>query len=321
MVVSYQEPPVQLKLFEKVKPKPKRECVGRILMLGGGRQSSGLVERSVEGIDPRYDLVLFADTKDEPKYVYDQVAYLKQRLETINTPLVTIEPPQGKGLMETTMTLGQSRYAKMPLYVPDVKHGYRQLPRQCTNEFKIAPCDRYVRQWLFERGHGYKTKKGAVCANRSVFVDVAFGFGADESYRVNRKPFPVGWKRKIFPLYEEGLTTPQLVAWLQQRGLPVAKKSSCIECPYHEDAYWMYLNRELHEDFERVCVFDDFLRTPAAKRSLFRGIRDDVYLHPSCMPLRDVDFEHWKSIRKYNPWQLALLENQSCSMEGGACDS
>lgn len=314
----------QMTMFDPPKrqrTQPERKCVGKVLMLGGGRQSSGLAEMSVEGELPLFDLVLFADTYDEPKYVYQQVDYLRSRLALVESPLVVVKHSSEQGLMEYTRDLSHSRYAKMPLYVPDAEKGYRQLPRQCTKEFKIEPCDRYMRQWLVERGYGKADKRGANRVDQRVYVEVMFGFGADEAYRVNRKPFNVGWKRKAFPLYDAGITTARLMEWFEAKGLPQPKKSSCIQCPYHDDAYWLDMKLNSPDDFERACAFDDWLRTPEARRIFLRGVRDLCYLHSSCVPLREVDFENWRWKSKVNPLQMALLFQNACGVDGFSCES
>jgi hypothetical protein len=78
--------PVQeIALKEAKKPKRKqtaaeRETVASFLHLGAGVQSSTIVEMIVEGDLPPVDAVIFADTGNEPKWVYEQVDYLKSRL-------------------------------------------------------------------------------------------------------------------------------------------------------------------------------------------------------------------------------------------------
>ena len=49
------------------------------LSCGAGVQSGTIVEMIVEGELPMPDLIMFADTGDEPQYVYDHVKYLKTR--------------------------------------------------------------------------------------------------------------------------------------------------------------------------------------------------------------------------------------------------
>ena len=303
----------QLGFWDKPKRTIQYKQVGNVLMLGGGRQSSGLVEMSVEGELPRFDLVLFADTYDEPDYVYQQVNYLRSRLALVNTPLQVVTHKSGLGIVEYTKDLRLSRFAKMPLYVMAEDGTVSQLPRQCTKEFKVDPCDRAMREWLFGQGYARQQKNGLRVVP-GVYVNVALGFGADESYRVNRKPFTVKWKRKAFPLYERGISTAKLMGWFEEKGLRVPKKSSCRICPYHDDQYWMEMSPP---DFEAACGFDDFIRTPAAVKHFLKGIRERCYLHPSCTPLRDVDFKHWKQKRRFNPLQAELMLGSTCANDGG----
>jgi len=327
MTATIDELTVQINMFAEPKRKQnrvtkKRRNVGSVLMLGGGRQSSALAEMTVTGDLAPFDLVLFADTRDEPEYVYEQVAYLKGRLATIGTPLETVYHQSGEGLMQHAKA-AHPRYAKMPFFVLNPDGSTSQLPRQCTKEFKVDPCDAYLRKWLIARGLGKVNKAGAHRVDLGVYVDVSFGFGIDEAYRVNRKPFAVGWKQKAFPLYNAGISTKMLMQWFVDKGLPVPKKSSCIQCPYHDDAHWLDMSINRVAEFEVACSFDEYARTDEAKARLFRGIVGECYLHPSGSPLRSVDFVHWKTKRRANPYQIELLiaDQPSCSMDGFSCAS
>jgi hypothetical protein len=95
-MVALAKAPRQLMLFDLYnyidktipQPIPERQKVARFLHLGAGVQSSTLVEMVVEGELEPVDYVLFADTGDEPPWVYKQVVYLTNRLSTVNIPLI-----------------------------------------------------------------------------------------------------------------------------------------------------------------------------------------------------------------------------------------
>ena len=71
------------------------------LSLGGGVQSSTLAEMIAVGELPAPDLILFADTGDEPQYVYDHIDYLRGRVATVGVELVTVS---AGNLLDALMT-------------------------------------------------------------------------------------------------------------------------------------------------------------------------------------------------------------------------
>lgn len=112
------------------------------LSLGAGVQSGTLVEMIVEGQLPLIDVAIFADTGDEPDYVYEHVDYLRSRLSGVGIPLETVK--KGNIVKDTQ---GKSRFAAIPVFtVIDGKVG--KLRRQCTREYKIEPIEKLIRQKL-----------------------------------------------------------------------------------------------------------------------------------------------------------------------------
>lgn len=125
-------------------PVPDRLCVGRFLHLGAGVQSSTRAEMIFEGELDRIDAAIFADTGNEPPWVYGQVWYLAGRLAAVNIPLIVVMKSSG-GLLADAMTPG-GRFASMPLFTKNPTTGQiGMLRRQCTAEYKIAPSRSYVR--------------------------------------------------------------------------------------------------------------------------------------------------------------------------------
>src|SRR3990172_2835236 len=84
--------------------------------LGAGLQSSTITEMIVEGELEPVDIVMFADTGDEPKYVYEQVEYLRGRLQAVNIPLVTVN---AGNIIDDIYSHG--RFATMPLFTKNFK--------------------------------------------------------------------------------------------------------------------------------------------------------------------------------------------------------
>lgn len=309
------------------------ERVGRFLMLGAGRQSSILAELIVEGMIEPVDAVIFADTGDEPSWVYEQVWYLAGRLASVNIPLhIVVAYPD-----ETIITMATKghRFAAMPVYTGGKGEKTGILKRQCTNEYKIVPSQGFIRQWLLERGHAYLRSDGARVVRRGVYVDVLFGFGVDEQYRMTFHKRVANWNRRVYPLFELEWSTEDGVQWLRDNGFPVPKKSSCRVCPYHSDEYWLDLKVNYPDDFEHACQFDEWLRGgDAAAQKVIGGVEKLLWLHETCLPLREVDFEariaerkaRLEALRLKDPtaWQkeLFVMDSRTCGTDGGfSCDS
>ena len=63
------------------------------LSLGAGVQSTAMLAMSCEGLHdcPRADVAIFADTGDEPMYVYDQVKALTKYAARCNMPVIRVQ--------------------------------------------------------------------------------------------------------------------------------------------------------------------------------------------------------------------------------------
>ena len=93
----------------------RRRLVGRVLHLGGGVQSSTIAYMAADGLID-LDLVLFADTGDEPFWVYQSIGFVRSALQKRGIPL-----------LETTIMCGYNRWqaagwpmgprGSMPLFV------------------------------------------------------------------------------------------------------------------------------------------------------------------------------------------------------------
>lgn len=279
-----------------------------ILMLGAGVQSSCLLEMSARGELPAYDLALFADTGNEPRAVYEQVS----RLEDIATHAgieLRIVRRAGAGIVSDALAGG---FSTMPLYV--LHRGKRTiLRRQCTANYKIAPCDAEMRLWLMERGLASVNARAQIRVNRGVIVNKHLGISSDERRRVSAPR--VGWQKHEYPLIKAGMTRVDCEHWYTDKGLQPPPKSSCIVCPYHDDEYWRTMP---HAEFLEACAFDDALRSPEFQAKI--KIRGALYLHRSCRPLRDIDFTRAPAVKQLSMFDHELI-NGACKSSAFSCFS
>lgn len=286
------------KLHTKKEAKP-RHTVAKILHLGAGVQSSALAEMIVEGELPRVDFVIFADTGDEPDYVYSQVEYLKQRLAGVDIPLVTVRR-EGLGLVQSVL-YGSGRFITMPLYTKQSNGQVAIVRRQCTKEYKIVPSDNYTLNWMIEAGHA-KWSQGKAprrIVNRDVLIENIYGISVEEFYRAGKRG--PQWQSAVYPLIDKRMTRPDCVKWLRDHGLPVPKKSSCKRCPYHDDEYWLDQQTNHPIDFEESCAFDEFLRTPEGIKRFKGSMKGKIFLHSSCQPLRSINLAERVAAKSATP--------------------
>lgn len=273
-----------------------------VLSLGAGVQSSTLLEMSLLGELSRYDLVLFADTGNEPRAVYRHVQYLQSKAISAGIDFRIVS--KGTRIQDDAHS---GKFYSMPLWI---KHNGKisAMRRQCTREYKITPTDSEILDYLLERGWANYNKRGLRRVKTNVRVNVHLGISTDEKHRVSASE--TRWKIKTYPLIEMGIDRTACIQWLKSHSVSVPPKSSCKVCPYHNDDFWLSLDPD---EFEECCGFDDYIRTPEFKRH--SKIIGDAYLHRSCVPLREVALEN--RVKSHNSSLLAETFYQTCGGDKG----
>lgn len=273
------------------------------MSLGGGVQSGTMAEMIVNGDLPQPDLVIFADTGDEPDYVYHYIDYLRGRLRAVNAPLAIVTA----GSLVDSLMSPNGRFAAIPAFT--VQNGASgRLRRQCTREYKIAPIERKVRLSLLSRDLAGRTKNGSIRVNRGVTVEAWLGISLDEVARM--KPSRTKWITNRWPLIEKRMTRNDCIQYLERHAFPIPQKSSCRICPYHDDNYWRNMRDQQPDDWSRVVDFDVSLRDARAGRFVATAT-GELFLHSSCVPLDRVDLR-----TPEERGQLRLFENADVCDEG-----
>ena len=254
------------------------------LSLGAGVQSGTIAEMIIAGELPRVDAAIFADTGDEPQYVYDCVDYLTERLSEVNVLVVKVQ----KGNIIKDAKHPTNRFAAIPVFTIQHNGKIGKMRRQCTREYKIDPIEKWMRRRLLDMGLAKQRITGAIVVNKSVTVECWLGLSLDE---VNRMaPSRHKFITNRWPLIEKRMMRYDCVTWLRQRGLPVPKKSSCRICPFHNDRYWRDMKDNHPCDWGHVVEFDDFLRSENEKVGRMQATaKGELYLHRQCVPLDQVD--------------------------------
>lgn len=244
------------------------------LSFGAGVQSTALLIMSNLGLMccPRADVAIFADTGDEPPWVYEQVERMKA---WSNIPVETVSHGH---LSADTLDMnkgGRTRFVVIPAFTSGENGRAIPLRRQCTREYKIHPIERHVR----ERAGITKGKRAKGILDATALI----GISLDEASRM--KPSRTAWVTNRYPLVDAGLRREDCLRLISEHGLAEPQKSSCVFCPYHGDDFWRRLKAGYPAEFERAARFDEDIR--GMSKSPDRG---QVFLHRSLKPLRAIDF-------------------------------
>ena len=243
-----------------------------IISLGAGVQSSTMALMAAKGELPKPDCAIFADTGYEPKSVYLYLDYLTAMLPY---PVHIVRKGNIKDDMLNSIDNG-TRFPTAPFFTKNAETGKKgMLRRQCTNDYKIQPIRKKIRELCgVEKGKHFPKDK---------YVEQWIGISMDEIMRM--KPARDKYILYRHPLIEMKMSRQDCIAWLKKHNYIMPEKSACIVCPYHNDAYWHFMKTERVAEFADAVEFDKKIRTGSRK------IRDELFLHRSCKPLDEVEFD------------------------------
>lgn len=246
----------------------------RVLSLGAGVQSTTLALLAAhEDIGPMPDCAIFADTGWEPKAVYEHLAWLMSP----NVLPFPIHIVSAGNIRDNLIAAGGGRrWASIPAFTRTINsYGHAtigMIRRQCTGDYKIDPIRRKVRELV-----GLTRKRSPA----SPVVEQWIGISTDEIVRM--KPSFETWRVNRWPLVERRMARSDCLRWLDRHGYPRPPKSACIGCPFHSDAVWRAMRD--HDP----AAWADAVEIDRAIRAGLRGLRGEVYLHRSAVPLDEAD--------------------------------
>lgn len=248
-----------------------------VLNLGAGVQSSCLALMAAKGeIGPMPDFAVFADTQAEPASVYKWLDWLEAQL-----PYPVVRVTQGN-LTEDNLKLHKAKgghfYHKrlIPMFgiMPNGDRAFA-IGRKCTAEYKIKPIIKHIKQ-----------KCGIKHGQKEITVTQWIGISYDEMQRM--KSPAVSWTQHRWPLVEKKMRRSSCLDWMKVNGFPEPPRSACYYCPFHSDNEWRRLRNEDPEYFKKAIDFDHEVRREYKKGT---NLKMEVYLHTSCKPLDQVDFD------------------------------
>ncbi|ULR53873.1 hypothetical protein [Streptomyces deccanensis] len=235
---------------------------------------------SAEGILPKVDYAIFADTGWEPKAVYSHLDRLEQEIAApAGIPVLRVTA----GNIRNDALDPEHRFASMPLYIlnQDGKQGMTR--RQCTGEYKIKPIKKKVRELL---GYPYPQR-----IPKDIFVEQWVGISTDEFHRA--KDADVKYMRNRHPLIELGWSRADCIRYLTSIGLADTPKSSCLGCPFHGNAQWRNIRDSSPAEWADVVAFDADIRQGNARANASGNrLLGQAFLHRSRVPLDQAPIDH-----------------------------
>lgn len=250
-----------------------------VLSLGAGVQSSTLALMAAHGeVTPMPDIAIFADTGWEPKAVYDWLAWLETKLPF---PVSTV----GSGTLRNDQITARvrakkddngGRWASLPYFTREAGSAREGIMRrQCTSEYKIQPIEHFIRHELMRLRPRQRAPK-------ALTIEQWYGISLDEITRC-KKEFVEPWRRNRYPLIEKRMTRGHCLEWMSRNGYPQPPRSACLGCPFHSDEEWQRIKDGPAYEWADVVEFDAAIRHAG-------GMRGDTFLHRSCKPIAEIEF-------------------------------
>jgi len=253
----------------------------RVLSLGAGVQSSTLALMIEKGLVPMVNCAIFADTKGEPKEVYNWLEYLKTQIKSYPIHIVT-----WRNLKQDILDASQGNYKGFtaPFFFKNIETNKKGLlMRQCTSDYKIKPVVKKIRE-LLNVGFRKRVPKGTK-------VELLMGISNDEIYRMKTNRLP--YLQNVYPLIDMKFTRQSCQNWLQKNNYPLAPRSACTFCPYHSNEEWLRIKNGDQEEWQEVIKIDKAIRSQERfkKNNVGSGkLKDELYLHKDCKPIDEIDF-------------------------------
>jgi hypothetical protein len=242
----------------------------RALSWGCGTQSTALAVMAALGETEPLDVVITADTGWERRVTYEirdfYAAWLRER--GVRVEVVSAGNIKQEGAVE---------HIHIPFFTSDGG----PLQRQCTNNFKIVPIKRRLRELA-----GYDASKPPHPPSGE--IELWLGISWDEWQRMKKSR--VGFIAHRWPLIERKLTRQDCIDYLAGNGLPIPPKSACIGCPYRQASEWIEMRDEAPDEWREVVEFDEDNRhNPLAVREA--STADELYVYKRAEPLATADLE------------------------------
>jgi hypothetical protein len=236
---------------------------------------------------PPVDDIIFADTGDEPRAVYDWLDYLRPLL---TAPLHVVQ----KGVLSQDFLAAldnpKGRAGQPPLMVWNhQKQQGGRLWRKCTKEYKLDPIRRKTRD-----------------LRRGRHVEQLIGISLDEAMRM--KMSGVKYITNVYPLVEMRMTRADCLNWMQRNGYPLPPKSACKFCPYISNLRLRDMKDNSPEDWKDLVWFDHEVRRRQKATINGAKITGTLYVHRDCKPIDEVDLRNAEDFGQTDMFEAGCVE-------------
>lgn len=221
---------------------------------GGGWQTAAIAVLIREGVLPKPDLSVMADTGREKRTTWE---YLHTVIQPYLDPIgVKVEiAPHSLATVDLYSHQGK-------LLVPAYDAHEGRFPAYCSGEWKRE----VVNRWL--RGRGVES------------CDLWIGYSIDEIRRVSQQDRNQ-WCRHQYPLIDRMINRAMCRSLVLGAGLPMPQKSRCWGCPHQSDEEWQEVKND-PEDWAKAVELDREIRE--------NDERDGLFLYSGRVPLELADF-------------------------------
>ncbi|MGY2573177.1 hypothetical protein [Vibrio sp. C8] len=256
---------MSLELRRKFIPRSKRL---QVVSSGGGTQSICMVVLIYQGALPKPDLIVMADTEREASNVFEyHETYIKPLCDEMGIEFVIVPKSDW---VKNDISLASDDDTVLPAFFTEFngrdKNGMLgKQPGFCSSHWKVEPIRKYLNHRFGEKA---LTKRG---------VDFWIGMSFDEKSRVK---YPSGKWQKRYPLFEAEILREQAIQIVQDLGLPEPPRSACWMCPNRHDEEWLWMQKNVPQDFASACKFEKELQKDFPW----------LYLNKSGVPLGEIIF-------------------------------
>jgi hypothetical protein len=144
------------------------------------------------------------------------------------------------------------------------------LRRKCTQEYKLDPIRRKVRELREGRP-----------------VEQIIGISLDEALRM--KPSGVRYITNQFPLVDLRMTRQDCLNWMAKHGYKTPPKSACVFCPYIANSRLRDMRDNAPDDWKSLVEFDHEMRRRQSATVNGARITGTLYVHRDCKPIDEID--------------------------------
>ena len=220
--------------------------------VSGGIQSTTMAHAIFNGVLPRPDCMIFADTQWERKSTYQTIEGLIKIAHEAGIPFHVVNNgnirAQALESGNRDSNYGDWRdkdgygFLKMPVFTIDQRGNKPKMSnKQCTTDFKIRPIRKFLRETY----------------GKNVHFNQWIGISLDEARRMRNKS-DVKYATTSYPLVTQlRWARSHCIEYLKSINVPVPTKSACIGCPLHSDENWHALTKSEKQD---AIDFDESIR-------------------------------------------------------------